>query len=181
MERSALGFTPVGIAEIAAIFDVVRGTVDQWRDRNIGFPDPVFGIGTRPAWSLEDIIDWAANTRRYDKINWEMIDAMRVPMVAAAERAAGYGDQSPDARAAAAEPAPATPAPTTEPEPQPEPVAEVSYTDAVAAAEAPVVGVPDDTAAAVEQVNDAYDGAVHQSGESVFTPRHHTQAEPDPF
>jgi predicted DNA-binding transcriptional regulator AlpA len=50
---------PVGTVEIAARLKVARGTVDQWRQRDIGFPEPRWTVGGRPAWNWDNIEAWA--------------------------------------------------------------------------------------------------------------------------
>ena len=49
---------PVGAVEIAERLGVARRTVDQWRQRDIGFPDPRWQVGGRPAWNWDDIEHW---------------------------------------------------------------------------------------------------------------------------
>jgi predicted DNA-binding transcriptional regulator AlpA len=53
---------PVGAVEIANRLGVQRNTVDQWRQRRIGFPAPTWIIGGRPAWDWPQIEQWH-NTR----------------------------------------------------------------------------------------------------------------------
>jgi predicted DNA-binding transcriptional regulator AlpA len=55
--------TPVGIVEIADRLRVSRNTVDQWRHRGL-LPDPLWTVGGRPAWSWDDIAEWAEQTGR---------------------------------------------------------------------------------------------------------------------
>jgi predicted DNA-binding transcriptional regulator AlpA len=50
---------PVGAVEIAERLGVKRGTVDMWRIRSIGFPDPRWTVGGRPAWNWDDVEAWA--------------------------------------------------------------------------------------------------------------------------
>ena len=54
---------PVGLAEIATMLDVQRATVDQWRQRDL-LPEPRWMVGGRPAWTEEDIVQWAIATGR---------------------------------------------------------------------------------------------------------------------
>jgi len=54
---------PVGLDEIAALLHVKRGTVDQWRTRDV-LPAPVWTVGNRPAWPQGLIEDWARETGR---------------------------------------------------------------------------------------------------------------------
>ena len=56
--------TPVGTVEIAQRMGVVRGTVDQWRARAVGFPAPRWSVGNRPAWSWTEVEAWAKSTGR---------------------------------------------------------------------------------------------------------------------
>ena len=55
---------PVGTVEIAARLNVTRKAVDAWRNRNLGFPDPRWTVGGRPAWNWPDIEAWARTTGR---------------------------------------------------------------------------------------------------------------------
>jgi predicted DNA-binding transcriptional regulator AlpA len=50
---------PVGAVEIAERLGVKRGTVDMWRIRSIGFPEPRWAVGGRPAWNWSDVEAWA--------------------------------------------------------------------------------------------------------------------------
>lgn len=50
---------PVGAVEIAARLGVSRRTVDQWRQRDLGFPEPRWRVGGRPAWNFDDVEKWA--------------------------------------------------------------------------------------------------------------------------
>lgn len=49
---------PVGAVEIAARLGVKRATVDQWRIRDLGFPEPRWQVGGRPAWNWDDVQAW---------------------------------------------------------------------------------------------------------------------------
>lgn len=49
---------PVGAVEIAARLGVQRRTVDSWRQRDIGFPEPRWSVGGRPAWNFDDVQAW---------------------------------------------------------------------------------------------------------------------------
>jgi predicted DNA-binding transcriptional regulator AlpA len=51
---------PVGAPEIAERLGVQRRTVDQWRQRSLGFPAPRWRVGGRPAWNWDDVESWAA-------------------------------------------------------------------------------------------------------------------------
>lgn len=55
---------PVGTVEIADRAGVSRGTVDQWRQRHVDFPQPRWTVGGRPAWDWGDIASWLAATGR---------------------------------------------------------------------------------------------------------------------
>jgi len=54
---------PVGLEEIAVRLGVQRGTVDQWRWRQI-LPAPAWTVGGRPAWPWPVIEAWAQETGR---------------------------------------------------------------------------------------------------------------------
>lgn len=49
---------PVGAVEIAERLGVKRGTVDMWRIRGLGFPDPRWTVGGRPAWNFDEVQAW---------------------------------------------------------------------------------------------------------------------------
>ena len=49
---------PVGAVEIAVRLGVKRRTVDTWRQRSIGFPEPRWQVGGRPAWNMDDVQVW---------------------------------------------------------------------------------------------------------------------------
>lgn len=49
---------PVGPPEIAERLGVKRRTVDQWRQRRLGFPEPRWTVGGRPAWNWPDVSAW---------------------------------------------------------------------------------------------------------------------------
>jgi predicted DNA-binding transcriptional regulator AlpA len=55
---------PVGTVEIAERLAVTRSAVDRWRVRDIGFPEPRWKVGGRPAWCWADIERWAKETGR---------------------------------------------------------------------------------------------------------------------
>ena len=55
---------PVGAVEIATRVGVERPTVDQWRQRDLGFPQPRWTVGGRPAWDWQDVAAWLAATGR---------------------------------------------------------------------------------------------------------------------
>lgn len=55
---------PVGIAEIMDRLDVTRAAVEKWRTRGLGFPEPTWTVGGRPAWQWGDVHDWATATGR---------------------------------------------------------------------------------------------------------------------
>jgi hypothetical protein len=50
---------PVGAVEIAERLNVKRGTVDMWRIRSIGFPEPRWTVGGRPAWNWDEVEQWS--------------------------------------------------------------------------------------------------------------------------
>jgi len=52
---------PVGIVEIADRLNVKRGTVNAWRTRALGFPEPRWTVGGRPAWNWDEIEAWHAH------------------------------------------------------------------------------------------------------------------------
>lgn len=54
---------PVGAVEIAARLGVKRRTVDAWRQRGLGFPEPRWTVGGRPAWNFGDVAAWYASRR----------------------------------------------------------------------------------------------------------------------
>lgn len=55
---------PVGTVEVAARLGVTRKAVDAWRSRGLGFPDPRWTVGGRPAWSWAEVEAWARRTGR---------------------------------------------------------------------------------------------------------------------
>lgn len=55
---------PVGVVEVADRLDVTRDAVKRWRERDVGFPDPRWTVGGRPAWAWPDIERWARDTGR---------------------------------------------------------------------------------------------------------------------
>ena len=58
------GVEPVGTLEIAERLGVTRDAVNQWRRRGLGFPEPQWNVGGRPAWEWEDVEAWARETGR---------------------------------------------------------------------------------------------------------------------
>lgn len=50
---------PVGVVEICAELGVTRAAVSQWRAADIGFPEPRWTVGGRPAWRWADVEKWA--------------------------------------------------------------------------------------------------------------------------
>lgn len=54
---------PVGAVEIAARLGVARRTVDAWRQRDLGFPEPRWQVGGRPAWNWDDVTAWTKANR----------------------------------------------------------------------------------------------------------------------
>lgn len=57
----------VGTIEIAKRLKVSRGTVDQWRQRQLGFPAPHWEVGGRPAWRWKDVERWAIDSGRLQR------------------------------------------------------------------------------------------------------------------
>lgn len=57
------GLDVLGLAEIAALLGVQRGTVDRWRVRG-NLPEPDGTVGGRPAWRTATITAWAQATGR---------------------------------------------------------------------------------------------------------------------
>ena len=55
---------PVGTVEIAARCGVSRSAVDHWRLRDLGFPEPRWTVGGRPAWNWSDVAGWLSATGR---------------------------------------------------------------------------------------------------------------------
>ncbi len=55
----------VGLSEIAERLNVQRGTVDQWRHRQV-LPEPDFMAGG-PVWWWSTILRWAEQTGRVDR------------------------------------------------------------------------------------------------------------------
>src|SRR5690606_2112879 len=56
---------PVGTREIARLAAVAPDTVDEWRRRHAGFPDPAWTVSGRPAWRLGDVVCWLRATGRW--------------------------------------------------------------------------------------------------------------------
>jgi len=59
----------LGIPEIARLLDVQRGTVGQWRFRNL-LPDPDQKLQVTPAWWDSTIRAGAMSTGRLDIGHW---------------------------------------------------------------------------------------------------------------
>ncbi len=53
----------VGLSEIAERLNVLRGTVDQWRHRNV-LPAPDYDLQAGPIWWWSTIRRWAEQTGR---------------------------------------------------------------------------------------------------------------------
>lgn len=54
----------VSSVEIADRLGVKRMTVHQWRQRNVGFPDPLAQLAIGPVWDWADVEAWAKASRR---------------------------------------------------------------------------------------------------------------------
>jgi predicted DNA-binding transcriptional regulator AlpA len=54
----------VGVVEIAERLAVTRKAVDAWRARGLGFPEPRWTVGGRPAWEWAEVEAWARETGR---------------------------------------------------------------------------------------------------------------------
>lgn len=54
----------VGVVEIADRLGVTRKAIDKWRMRGLGFPEPDWTVGGRPAWRWETVARWARDTGR---------------------------------------------------------------------------------------------------------------------
>lgn len=81
VELAAHYTTPVGITEMADLFDTSRKTIDTWRERygpehHSPFPQPRWLVGNRPAWDLAEIKRWGWATHRLS-LPWnpESVDA----------------------------------------------------------------------------------------------------------
>lgn len=57
----------VGTVEIASRLGVTRAAIDQWHRRPVGFPEPKWTIGGRPAWDWAEVKRWAVDTGRLDR------------------------------------------------------------------------------------------------------------------
>src|SRR5690606_19305187 len=55
---------PVGVADIAERLGTTRNTVESWRRRDHGFPEPDWTVGGRPAWRWGAVREWAERTGR---------------------------------------------------------------------------------------------------------------------
>lgn len=61
----------VSMPEMPVLFEVKRGTVEQWRlrrrgavDKDLAFPEEDDHLGSVPAWQLKRLEQWAALTGR---------------------------------------------------------------------------------------------------------------------
>jgi hypothetical protein len=58
---------PVGSHEICTRLGVARNTVNVWRQRHLGFPEPQWTVSGWPAWDWPDVQAWAEQTGRLIK------------------------------------------------------------------------------------------------------------------
>lgn len=56
---------PIGLADIAELLGVERGTVAKWRYRGV-LPEPTWTVSGRPAWARDVIERWAVETGRLE-------------------------------------------------------------------------------------------------------------------
>jgi hypothetical protein len=54
----------VGLAGIAERFAVEKITVKKWRERNLGFPEPVEVVSNMFLYDEDAVIDWGIETGR---------------------------------------------------------------------------------------------------------------------
>lgn len=54
----------VGVSEIGAMLTVDPRTVTQWRQRDIGFPEPDLTLSGSPIWRADRVRRWALRTGR---------------------------------------------------------------------------------------------------------------------
>ena len=54
----------MGTQEVAALLEVDPKTVTQWRQRDLGFPDPDLTLSGSPIWREATIRKWAKETGR---------------------------------------------------------------------------------------------------------------------
>ena len=66
---------PVGVIEIAERLSVTRDAVNQWRRRDVGFPEPRWTVGGRPAWGKRSFLSAAELAPRYPR--WDDFQAIR--------------------------------------------------------------------------------------------------------
>lgn len=55
---------PVGVVEVCERLGVTRAAFDAWKHRGLGFPEPRWTVGGRPAWNWPDVAKWAKATGR---------------------------------------------------------------------------------------------------------------------
>lgn len=53
-----------GPAEIGRVLGVDSNTVNQWKRRDLSFPDPVVELSGQSVWDIRDVIQWAEATGR---------------------------------------------------------------------------------------------------------------------
>lgn len=59
-------YHPLGIVEIAELFDLSREAVNSWRrpERDLKFPEPRGVVGGRPSWDRAEVEAWGRRTGR---------------------------------------------------------------------------------------------------------------------
>lgn len=53
-----------GAAEVGYVLGVEANTVNAWRIRPIGFPEPIAQLKAGAIWDIREVIAWADRTRR---------------------------------------------------------------------------------------------------------------------